>query len=64
MTESRVVDDVAVVADEELPRSVMGSYFTMDGGGADQDPVYESSIGLAVEGISGDTTLKDLWNVM
>ena len=33
VTESRVVDDVAVVADEELPRSVMGSYFTMDGGG-------------------------------
>mgnify|MGYP002883336526 FL=1 len=64
VTESRVMDDVAVVADEELPRSVMGSYVTMDGGGADREPQYEASLGLAVEGIPGDASLKDLWNVM
>ena len=63
MTESRVVD-VAVVTDEELPQSIMGPSFKRDGGGCNQEPVHESSIGLAAEGFSGDTSLKDFWNFM
>ena len=64
LTESRVVDDIAIIDHEEEKPDIFATYYAADSNGADQEPVYSAELGLAIESLKEGHTLEQLWKVL
>ena len=65
LTAARQMDDFELIDTDETNHDALAAYYA-DGGNKDHDkpPVLNSYLGLAVEKLSGDVTLEQLWSVL